>query len=129
MSFTEPKTIKSPLSKAQNTVLKAFLQGHIITIEKEAYCFAEYGDTLMTENSVDGDIDWIAQETGIFKRFYSFDAGVKEYTPQNATGCRWVLAAVDIAGVLSLIRRMSDDEVAIAISNYTLTNVKGRHYG
>lgn len=123
MSYTENNKTKEPLTKPLLAVLSSFLKGNVITIDSEAYRFAQAGDILVTETTPTGEVDWVAQETGIFKRFYSFDAGVKECTEKNATGCRWVIAAIEIGGVISLIKSMTQEELTIALSNFALTDL------
>jgi hypothetical protein len=121
MNTVDNTPVKNPLTHAQKNVLAAFFQGHIITINKEEYRFAEKDDLLYTQSTSEGEMDYIAMDTGIFKRFYSFSG--TDFSIENADSFKWMLCASEIGHIMSLIKTMTQDEVFIALSNKTLTEI------
>lgn len=117
---TELKS-KGKLAEALK-VLAAFLEGHIITIGGEDYRYAQKDDHLYED---DKQI-YVATESGFSQRFNSFSGGEK--TPSSF---RWILVADSLAFFMRLFDGMTEDEVTIALSNRSLTdiNVRGSRSG
>lgn len=123
MNTVDNTTFKNSLTHAQKNVMVAFLQGHIISIKGEDYRFAEKGDLLWTETTDKGDVEWSAMEDGLFMRAYEFDGQATDYTPEHATGFRWITYGDRMGTMLSLIRDMSEKDMIVALGNKTLTEI------
>ena len=95
---------KQPLSHAQNNVLIALLQGHIITIAGEDYRYAEAEQPLYRNNK---DEIMGAMEAGLFKRNYEFDGQVTDYTPETCNRFSLMLYSSELAHIVRLIKTMT----------------------
>jgi len=112
------------LSFKDSQVLMAFLHGHIIKYKGDEFRFARKDQALFTEDTDDGVIEYVATETSLFVRTYTFDSNAQNYTPDEATGFKWIAQWGDsLAGMMGMISSMSEDEKNAAIHSLSFDMV------
>lgn len=116
---------KETPSHQHMNVFIAFMQGHIIQVAGEDYRYANKDEVMYSE----GDMEYAAMESGIFKRFLSFTDKVEEYTKETASSFKWMFIADSASYIFSIINEMTEEEVIMALGNKVLTETNRKNRG
>lgn len=114
---------QEPYTFQQINILKALFQGHVITIRGEEYRYGIKDEPLYIETKEDGDYHVFAAQTGLFKKFLSFNGSVTNFTPENADSFKYLLITPEIGQIMDLISMMSEEERLTALANKALTSI------
>lgn len=118
---------RAPLEHLDLKVLEALLKGHIIECKQGEFRYAIKDQELWSEKgtSEDGDLVYVAMESGLFTKAYTFNsysAGAS-LEKGNASGFRWLFQSDSIGYMRKLIEAMEKDEKLKIISGLAFDNV------
>lgn len=111
--------------------LEALLKGYIVeSSEHGEFRYATKDQELWkitNESDIDNELVYCATSNGFYKRFYTYDSSMKgaEYTKENASGFKWILATENIETMLSIIRTMTKEEKLKVSMDMSFENVVG----